>query len=370
MVSVIQQAPPHSFSVEVVVGGRDAESLAQVAKELGARYAVISDPQAYLTLKRALSGTSIAVGAGHQAVMEAVERPCDRVVAAISGAAGVEPTYAALKAGRTLALANKECLVCAGGPFMRAVQAENITLLPMDSEHNALYQLLQGHDLDLVDRMILTGSGGPFLRREVETFDHITPREALAHPRWSMGPKISVDSASLMNKGLELIEAQYLFSIPPQKLDVLIQPQSIVHGLVSFQDGAVLACLAIPDMRVPIAHCLAYPSRQVLPSARLDLVHMAEINFEKPDLKRFPALRLAQNALMTGCGLPTILNAANEIAVQNFLETRISFPRMIEIVDQTCEKALQEGNAVEPQTISDALELDRWARARARALIF
>jgi 1-deoxy-D-xylulose-5-phosphate reductoisomerase len=360
---------PGRFDVEAVVGGTDAAGLARAARGLGAKIAVIADPNRYADLAAELSGSGIACAAGSAAMVEAALRPVDVVVAAIAGAAGVGPTYAAVAAGRVVALANKECLVCAGAPLMRAARGAGAMLLPMDSEHNAIFQALGGADPATVERMILTASGGPFRTWTRERIDAATPKEALAHPNWSMGPKITIDSASLMNKGLELIEAHYLFGIGADRLDVLVHPQSIVHGLVSFADGAVTAGLAHPDMRVPIAHCLAWPERIATGARRLDLAELGSLTFERADLERFPALAVALDALRQGEGLPTVLNAANEVAVAHFLEGRSGFRDIARCAAAVCEAALQAGEAGEPGTVDEALAIDHIARGRARAFL-
>lgn len=365
---VIRGAPGW-FEVEAVVGGRDAAALARVALELDAKVAVLADPDGYAALADALSGTDIEVGAGPAAVVEAALRPVDVLVAAIAGAAGVESTHAALAAGRTVALANKECLVCAGPPFMRTARETGAVLLPMDSEHNAIFQALGGADPSTIERMILTASGGPFRAWDRSAIDAATPAQALAHPNWSMGPKITIDSATLMNKGLELIEAHYLFSIEADRLDVLVHPQSIIHGLVSFADGAVTAGMAHPDMKVPIAHCLGYPDRVPTAARRLDLAELGSLTFERPDFDRFPALRVALEALRHGQGLPTVLNAANEVAVAQFLGGRIGFRDIARCAETVCEAAVRSGEAREPLSVADALAVDHIARERARAVL-
>ncbi|MBX9759772.1 MAG: 1-deoxy-D-xylulose-5-phosphate reductoisomerase, partial [Beijerinckiaceae bacterium] len=342
---------------------------AAIARKLGAKLAVVADPDALGALREALAGSGIETGAGPQAAIEAALRPADIVVGAIAGAAGVEPTHAAVAAGRTVALANKECLVCAGPAFMRAAAAAGATILPMDSEHNAIFQALGGADPQTVERMILTASGGPFRTWTREAIDAATPKQALAHPNWSMGPKITIDSASLMNKGLELIEAHYIFGIEAARLDVLVHPQSIVHGLVTFADGAVTAGLAQPDMRVPIAHCLGFPDRVATGARRLDLAEIGTLTFERPDFDRFPALRVALNALAHGSGLPTVLNAANEVAVAAFLAGECGFRDIARCAEAVCEEASRTGDAREPCTIAEALDLDRASRARAQAFL-
>lgn len=361
------QRDPERFAVAAVAGGRDHVALARVARAVRAEFAAISDPAAYGALKEALAGTGIEVGAGPAAVVEAALRPADLVVSAIVGAAGVAPTYAALAMGRDVALANKECLVCAGIPFMRTANRTGARLLPMDSEHNAIFQALGGAEAASVERMILTASGGPFRTWSKDAIASATPEQALAHPNWEMGPKVTVDSAGLMNKGLELIEAHHLFAVAAEKLDVVVHPQSIIHGLVSFSDGSVTAGLAMPDMRAPIAHCLGYPDRLETPVRRLDLAEIGALTFERPDFERFPALRLALDALAGGGGLPTVLNAANEIAVESFLARRIGFDGIVRHVAEACEAALKDGTAREPATVEEALHVDHIVRERSRS---
>ncbi len=366
-VADVLDGAPGRFQVEAVAGGKDVQSLARMAIRLKAKFAAIADPAGYNGLKDALAGHGIACGAGLSAVIEAAVYPAEIVVAAIVGTAGVLPTYAAIRAGRTIALANKECLVCAGAPFMRDAALYGARLLPLDSEHNAIFQALGGSDPAIVERMWLTASGGPFRGWDARAIANATPHQALAHPNWAMGPKISVDSASLMNKGLELIEAHHLFAIGHERLDVLVHPQSIVHGLVSFADGSVTAGMAMPDMKVPIAHCLAWPDRMQTVTRRLDLAALGTLTFEAPDLARFPALRLAFEALRAGGGYPTILNAANEIAVAAFLEGRIAFGGMASFVQAVCDKANARGLASEPQDVEAALGIDHIVREMSRA---
>jgi 1-deoxy-D-xylulose-5-phosphate reductoisomerase len=358
-----------AFKVAAVAGGRDPIALARVARELGADFAALADASGYAALKEALSGTSIEAAAGPAAVVEAALRPADIVMGAIAGTAGVEPTYAALSAGRTVALANKECLVCAGPAFIRQAAAMGTRILPVDSEHNAIFQALGDADPDTIETMTLTASGGPFRTWTREAIAAATPEQALKHPNWAMGPKVTIDSAGLMNKGLEVIEAHYLFGIERERLDVLIHAQSIVHGLVAFRDGSVTAGLAAPDMRVPIAHCLGYPERLTTKAKKLDLAAIGQLTFERPDLQRFPALGLALEALRAGQGLPTILNAANEIAVTAFLAGRISFYEIVALVERTCEAMLADGTAREPLSVDDALVIDHIARERSQGLL-
>jgi 1-deoxy-D-xylulose-5-phosphate reductoisomerase len=358
-----------ALTVAAVAGGRDPIALARVARELGAKFAALADPAGFAELKEALAGTGIKPAAGRDAVIEAALYPAEIVMAAIAGTAGVEPTFAALSAGRTLALANKECLVCAGRAFMRKAASLGTQILPVDSEHNAIFQALGASSPDSIEKITLTASGGPFRTWSLEAIAKATPEEALQHPNWSMGPKVTIDSASLMNKGLELIEAHHIFGIDAERLDVLVHAQSIVHGLVSFRDGSVTAGLAAPDMRVPIAHCLFYPKRLKTAARRLDLASIGQLSFERPDFERFPALRVAFDCLRHGRGLPTVLNAANEVAVEAFLARRIPFGDIARLVELCCESALADGTAPEPLSVEDALAVDHMARERAHALL-
>ena len=347
-----------AFELTAIAGGADAQALARVALAHHVRFAAIADPAAYGELKAALSGSGIECAAGPEAVLAAARYPVDMVIAAIAGTQGVLPTAAALALGRTVALANKESLVCAGSAVLRLAAQHKAMILPMDSEHNAIFQALGGSDPAQIESMVLTASGGPFRLWPRETIAKATRDQALAHPNWSMGPKITIDSASMMNKGLELIEAHHLFGVPADKLKVLVHPQSIVHGLVSFADGSVTAGMACPDMRVPIAHCLAWPERIRTHVPRLDLAHLGSLTFEAPDMDRFPALPLAMDALRQGSGLPTVLNAANEVAVAAFLDNRLDFYGITRLVTQACEAALRNGTAREPETIDEALEIN------------
>ncbi|MFY9834623.1 MAG: 1-deoxy-D-xylulose-5-phosphate reductoisomerase [Methylocystis sp.] len=360
---------PESFVVVAIAGGRDHAALARIALAFRPEFVAIRDESAYAPLKEALAGTNIQVAAGREAVIEAATREADLLVSAIVGAAGVEPTHAAIEAGRDVALANKECLVCAGVPFMRAARDAGVRLLPMDSEHNAIFQALGGADPATIERMIITASGGPFRTWTKEAIENATVAEALNHPNWSMGPKITIDSATMMNKGLELIEAHHLFGVPASKLDVVVHPQSIVHGLVSFADGAVTAGMGAPDMRVPISHCLGFPDRLAAPTPRLDLAAIGSLTFERPDYDRFPSLRLALDALAAGAGLPTVLNAANEIAVEAFLAGRIAFGGIARHVAEAIDAALGNGSAKEPTTVAEALGVDHIVRERSRAIL-
>jgi 1-deoxy-D-xylulose-5-phosphate reductoisomerase len=360
---------PSRYRVEAVTARRSASSLAQIAREIGARIAVVADPDAYGDLKRALSGSSTEAAAGEDALKEAAERPADWVMASISGAIGLRPTLAAIERGATVAVANKECLVCAGALFMRRAAATGATVLPVDSEHNAIFQAMGSGRREDVKRIILTASGGPFRTWTREAIKAATPEQALRHPNWTMGPKITVDSASMMNKGLELIEAHHLFAAPLEQIDVLVHPQSVVHGLVEFRDGSVVAQLGSPDMRIPIAHCLAWPVRIDGPAAQLDLARVRELTFEAPDYDRFPALALARRALQVGGAAPTVLNAADEIAVGEFIGGRIGFGDIPVLVEKTLEAAESRGLTAEPSGIDAALAVDHIARSLARDLL-
>ncbi len=360
---------PKRFRVEALSAHRNAEALAQTAREVGARFAAVADTDAYRDLKAALSGSGIEAAAGEDAIIEAAMRPADLVVAAISGSAGLRSSMAAINRGATIALANKECLVCAGEVFMRQAAAKGAAILPVDSEHNALFQAMSGGRREDVRRVILTASGGPFRTLSAEALQTVTLQQALKHPNWSMGAKITIDSATMMNKGLEVIEAHHLFNLPSEQIDVLVHPQSIVHGLVEFRDGSLLAQLGSPDMRIPIAHCLAWPERIDGPAARLDLAQVARLDFEEPDLVRFPALALARQAMETGRAAATVLNAANEIAVAEFIAGRIGFTGIPALVARTLEAAEQRGVTRPLTTIEDALEIDHVSRAMARDFV-
>jgi len=360
---------PSRYRIEALTARRNAALLARIAREVGARFAVVADPAAYDDLKRALSGTGIEAAAGEAALQEAAERPSDWVMAAISGAIGLRPTLAAIERGATVALANKECLVCAGALFMRRAESSGATVLPVDSEHNAIFQALGAGRREDVKRVILTASGGPFRTWSLEAIKAATPEQALRHPNWSMGPKITIDSATLMNKGLELIEAHHLFALAPEEIDVLVHPQSVVHGLVEFRDGSVVAELGSPDMRIPIAHCLAWPQRIDGPAPRLDLARVGELTFEAPDEVRFPALKLARHALQAGGAASTVLNAADEVAVGEFIAGRIGFAGIAALVEATLESAQNRGLISEPGGIDAALAIDHIARSLARDLL-
>jgi len=358
-------AAPDAFAVRALIGGRNVPLLAEQARGLRAELAVISDPALLAPLRAALAGTPIRTAAGEAAVIEAAAMPADWTMAAITGAAGLAPTLSAIRRGGAIALANKEALVCAGDLMMRAVQQAGVTLLPVDSEHNAIFQALETANRGAVEKIVLTASGGPFRTASLEEMRAATPERALRHPIWSMGAKISIDSATMMNKGLELIEAARLFGLPETAIDVLVHPQSVVHGMVCYADGSVLAQMGAPDMRIPIAHALAWPARMPTRSPRLDLAALAQLDFAAPDLVRFPALRLARDALRAGGGAPTLLNAANEVAVAAFLERRIGF---LDIA-ATVEQVLAMLGTPPADTLGAVLELDRAARDAAQRIV-
>lgn len=357
------------FRVEAVTANSNAAALAQIAREVGARVAVLADEGGYAELKSVLAGSGIETAAGEAGLIEAAQRPADWAMAAIAGAVGLKPTLAAIERGATVALANKECLVCAGSLFMRRAKASGAAVLPVDSEHNAVFQALGAGRREDVSRVILTASGGPFRTWTLDQIRAATPDQALKHPNWSMGPKVTIDSATLMNKGLEVIEAHHLFGLKPDEIEVLVHPQSVVHGLVEFRDGSVVAQLGPADMRVPIAHCLAYPERIDGPVPRLDLAALRELTFENPDPVRFPALGLARQAMVTGGAAPTVLNAADEVAVAEFMAGRLSFPGIAALVEATLEAAAKRGLLADPVSVEAALAVDHTARGLARELL-
>ena len=356
---------PDRFEVTTVTAATNVEALANIVRRTGAKLAVVADESRYTDLTELLVGTNCRAAAGADALIEAAAAEAGLVIAAIVGCAGLKPVMGAVEAGRTIALANKEALVTAGALMTDAARASGATLLPIDSEHNAIFQCLAGSRSTDVSRLVLTASGGPFRSASAETIRSATPAQAVAHPNWSMGAKISVDSATMMNKGLELIEAHYLFGLPSQRIDILVHPQSVVHSMVEFIDGSVLAQLGSADMRIPIAYALAWPERMATPAQKLDLAAIARLDFEAPDLDRFPALRLARGALETGGTAPVILNAANEVAVAGFLVGRLGFSDITHVVHE----ALMGNDYGAPRSISDVLEIDRVTRERAEAML-
>ena len=356
---------PDAFIVEALTANRNATRLAEQARELNARFAVVADLSKYTELKDALAGSNVEVAAGAEAILEAAGRPADWVMASIVGAAGLEPTLTAVRRGATVGLANKECLVSAGDIFIRELRASRATLLPVDSEHSAIFQVFDFDQPEKIERIILTASGGPFRELSQKEMETVTPEHAVAHPNWDMGAKISVDSATMMNKGLELIEAYHLFPVDKDKIEILVHPQSIIHSMVDYIDGSVLAQLGSPDMRTPIAYALAWPERMATPAPRLDLAEVGALSFEPPDPVRFPALRLAREALQMGGAAPTLLNAANEVAVHNFLAGKLEFLGISRVVEKTLERA-------SVRTIKDLTEVaaaDSEARQIAEGLI-
>ena len=359
------RAEPAAFRVAALVASSQAERLAEDARDVGAELAVVADPTAYARLKEALAGSGIEAAAGPAAVLEAASRPVDWLMSAIVGAVGLAPTLEALRQGRMVAIANKECLVCAGSLLMAEARATGAVILPVDSEHNAIFQALAGHDAADVDRLILTASGGPFRDLDQAAMARVTIAQALAHPNWSMGAKISVDSATMMNKGLELIEAHHLFAMPEPRLEVLVHPQSVVHSLVAFKDGSQLAQLGVPDMRVPIAYCLGWPRRLAVANTRLDLATIGRLDFRAPDPQRFPALGLARQALAAGGSRPITLNAANEVAVAAFIAGRLRFLDIVAVVGDVLARLPGD----EPDSIDDILQHDGDARRLADQLI-
>ena len=355
---------PDDYVIEALTANSDWEGLARQAIELKARSVAIGDPAAYKPLKDALAHTNIGVAAGPESLIEAAAAKSDWVMAAIVGAAGLAPTLAAIRRGAIVALANKEVLVCAGDLVMQEVARSGATLLPVDSEHNAIFQVFDFDRVEGIEKIILTASGGPFRTLDRAAMALKTPAQAVAHPNWKMGAKISVDSATMMNKGLELIEAKHLFQMPQEKIDIVVHPQSVIHSLVAYIDGSVLAQLGSPDMRTPIAYTLAWPARMPSPSPRLDLAQIANLTFEAPDPVRFPALRLVREAVSAGGSAPTVLNAANEIAVHAFLAEQIGFLHIAEIVEQTLAAI-----PVAPiDTLDDVHNFDKQARETAARL--
>jgi len=351
-----------AFRVVALTGHSNVAVLAAFAREFAAEIAVVGDAALLPDLRAALAGSGIASAGGAAALIEAAQRPADVTVAAIVGCAGLAPTMAAIEQGRTVALANKEALVSAGGVMTRAVARHGTTLLPVDSEHNAIFQCLAGNDVAHVRWVTLTASGGPFRDWPIERLQHATPAEAVRHPNWSMGAKISVDSATMMNKGLEFIEAWHLFPVGVDRLRIIVHPQSIVHSMVEYRDGTTLAQLGPSDMRVPIASALAWPARMATPCEPLDLAAIGTLTFRAPDEDRFPATRLAREAVLAGGAAAAVMNAANEIAVAAFLQGQIAFTRIV----QCCQDVLSSHLPSSPQCLDDVIAVDREARARAR----
>ena len=356
---------PDDYRVDALTAHSNVDKLIAQALRLKPRFVAIGDETLYGRLKDGLAGSGIAIAGGRAAVIEAAARPSDWVMSAIVGAAGLEPTLAAVRRGAMIGLANKETLVCAGALMMRELTEHGAVMLPVDSEHSAIFQVFDFDKLEAIEKIILTASGGPFRTKSIAEMTVATPAQAVAHPNWSMGAKISVDSASMMNKGLELIEAHHLFRMPEAQIEILVHPQSVIHSMVAYQDGSVLAQLGTPDMRTPIAYALGWPKRIAAPSARLDFAKVAQLTFEAPDPVRFPALRIAREALKAGGTAPAILNAANEVAVAHFLGGRIGFMD----IPALAAAVLEAVPSVELTSIEDVIQTDAEARRAAEAKV-
>jgi 1-deoxy-D-xylulose-5-phosphate reductoisomerase len=361
----VAAAFPERYRVVALAAGRNLDKLAEQVRRFRPALVSVAEPSGIEALRARVPDLDCEIAVGEEGLAAVARHPCDLVVSALVGAVGLEPTLAAIRAGHDVALANKEVLVMAGALVLREVQARGVTLLPVDSEHSAIFQVLSGQRREDVARLILTASGGPFRTWEAARIEGATVKEALAHPNWDMGPKITIDSATLMNKGLEVIEARWLFDMPPAGVDVVVHPQSIVHSLVEFRDGSVLAQLGLPDMRVPIAVALAHPERLSLDLPRLDLAALGRLDFEAPDAKRFPCLELAYAALRADEAAPAVLNAANEVSVAAFLEGRIGFPRIAAANDAVLGTHVARSRGSVLRDLGDVLEADAWARAEA-----
>ncbi|MCP4393083.1 MAG: 1-deoxy-D-xylulose-5-phosphate reductoisomerase [Alphaproteobacteria bacterium] len=363
------------YDVQAITANSNVKLLAEQAKLLKPSFVATADETKYEDLRNAViaefgshdavRSAGIEIAAGKQAILDAASLPSDWTMSSIVGAAGLEPTLKAVRQGNTVALANKETLVCAGDLVMKEVAQYGATLLPVDSEHSAIFQVFDFKQTDKVDKIILTASGGPFRTMAKADMEKVTPEQAVAHPNWSMGAKISVDSASMMNKGLELIEAYYLFGLPENQIDILVHPQSVIHSMVAYSDGSVLAQLGTPDMRTPIAYALAWPNRMDAPPKKLDLAEIAALTFEKPDEDRFPALRIARDALVNGGSYAAVMNAANEVAVGSFLAKEIGFIDIVKVVEETLHRLENK----DLKTLEDVLAIDSKARQTARDII-
>jgi len=356
---------PEKFEVVALTAAKNVAALAAAARRTRARLAVIDDEALLPELRERLAGTGCRAATGRGALSEAAAGEAEWVMAAIVGCAGLEPVMAAVEAGRTLALANKEALVTAGPLMTEAARRSGATILPVDSEHNAIFQCLAGSRSEDVAKIVLTASGGPFRTHSLAEMAAMTPAQAVAHPNWEMGAKISVDSATMMNKGLELIEAHHLFGLASERIDILVHPQSVIHSMVEYVDGSTIAQLGSPDMRIPIAHALAYPARMATPAAKLDLARIGKLEFEHPDPERFPALPLAREALEAGGGDAILLNAANEVAVAAFLAGKIGFLDIVALV----ERVIARTAVPAPRSIADVLDIDRAARESVSSMI-
>ena len=357
------------FEIVALTANRNIEKLVAQARRFRPQFVAVADERLGDELKAALAGTGIECGAGDAAVVDAASRDADWVMAAIVGAAGLKPTLMAAQRGADIALANKECLVCAGEVVMKAIREGGGALLPVDSEHNAIFQVFDFNQPERVSRLILTASGGPFRTWTREAMIEATPAQAVAHPNWSMGAKISVDSATMMNKGLELIEAAHIFPVAHEKIEILVHPQSVIHSMVEYCDGSVLAQLGTPDMRTPIATTLAWPKRTPSPSAQLNFAQVAKLTFEAPDLHRFPALRLAREAISAGGAMPAVLNAANEVAVAAFLAGGLKFLDIAAISEQVLDRAARLNAPVQLSTLEEVIDADGQARRMAEECV-
>ncbi|MCV6547969.1 MAG: 1-deoxy-D-xylulose-5-phosphate reductoisomerase [Cohaesibacter sp.] len=358
-------AAPERYQIHALTAHSNVKALAQAALAHDAKFVAIGDETLYAELKDLLSGHAIELAAGEQGLLEAASRQTDIVIGAIVGAAGIRPTMAALQAGNQVALANKEALVCAGDVIMAEAKRQDLRILPVDSEHNAIFQIFEEANIDEIDEVIITASGGPFRQWSLDAIERATAEQALKHPNWDMGAKVTIDSASMMNKGLEVIEAHHLYKISQDKFSVVVHPQSAIHGLVRYSDGSLLAHMGAPDMCIPIAHCLAWPERASAPTKRLDLVTLGQMTFEAPDLVRFPCLRLALEAMKHGGNLPNIMNAANEVAVAAFLAGNITFGGIPRLVEAVMDKMAEQG-CLPVSDLDLVLEVDREARGYAR----
>ena len=356
---------PDRFRVDVLTGNVNVELLIEQARAFRPKLAVIGSHEKYAALKEGLAGTGVEAAAGIEAIAEAAARPTDFVMASIVGIAGLAPTLAAARRGAVVGLANKECLVCAGDFLLNEVHHGGGELVPVDSEHNAIFQVFDFPNDKSVEKLILTASGGPFRSFTRAQMADVTPAQAVAHPNWDMGAKISVDSATMMNKGLELIEAYYLFPVREDQIDILVHPQSVIHSMVAYLDGSVLAQMGTQDMRIPISYALGWPNRMTTPSRRLDLHEIGTLTFEQPDPERFPALRLAREALQAGGAAPIVLNAANEVAVAQFLQGGLKFLDIARVVEGTLDRS----NAAAPANIADIGDIDQSARRLALDII-
>jgi 1-deoxy-D-xylulose-5-phosphate reductoisomerase len=358
------------FEVEALTGGANIVRLAEQARRWKPKLAVTADPAKLDVLREALAGTGVEAAAGDQAVIEAAARPADWIMAAIVGAAGLRSAWAAAATGATLALANKESLVCCGPALIERVRRSGGQLLPVDSEHSAIHQVFPHHAPEQVARLVLTASGGPFRTTPREALKSITPDQAVAHPNWSMGAKISVDSATMANKGLEAIEAAYLFDMPAERIGVVVHPESIIHSLVEYVDGSTLAQMGPPDMKTPIAYALAWPDRIAWRAPRLDLAALGQLTFEAPDDERFPALKLARQALQAGGAAPIVFNAANEVAALAFLDRRLGFLNIAAVVADTLSRVTASGvDSGSDDACDAALAVDAQARRMAESII-